>query len=223
MRPRWRSGSILSIGGSSRRWPGTTTACGESWTHWSRFRASGFSTLVAAKGGSHGPCRLGEPRWWGSTSRRRCWSRRRGCRACGRRPAGFPSARGHSTRSSRSRSSSIWIRGRETSFATRRGGVLAIVDKNIAALDAQRPWLPSALVKRIDEYRGRWMYPARGLVRERWFWPSGFQAELARRFKDVRIVRLLAPAEERTWLFRRLPAARLMTLWTARVPGGDHV
>ena len=105
----------------------------------------------------------------------------------------------------------------------RRGGVLAIVDKNIAALDAQRPWLPSALVKRIDEYRGRWMYPARGLVRERWFWPSGFQAELARRFKDVRIVRLLAPAEERTWLFRRLPAARLMTLWSARVPGGDHV
>jgi len=111
----------------------------------------------------------------------------------------------------------------EAQRVLRCGGVLAIVDKNIAALDAQRPWLPSALVKRIDEYRGRWMYPAPGSVRERWFWPSGFQAELRRRFKDVRIVRLLAPAEARTWLFRRLPAARLMTLWSARVPGGDHV
>jgi len=105
----------------------------------------------------------------------------------------------------------------------RHGGVLAIVDKNIAALDARRPWLPSALVKRIDEYRGRWMYPASGSVRERWFWPPGFRAELARRFTHVRIVRLLGPAEARTWVFRRLPAARLMTLWTARVPGGDHV
>ncbi len=103
------------------------------------------------------------------------------------------------------------------------GGVLVIVDKNIAALDARRPWLPSALVKRIDEYRGRWMYPAHGLVRERWFWPPGLRAELRRRFSDVRIVRLLAPAESNTWLFRRLPAARLMTLWSARVPGGEHV
>jgi 2-polyprenyl-6-hydroxyphenyl methylase/3-demethylubiquinone-9 3-methyltransferase len=105
----------------------------------------------------------------------------------------------------------------------RRGGVLAIVDKNVAALDARRPWLPSVVVKRIDEYRGRWMYPAFGPVRERWFWPPGFQAELRRTFKDVRMVRLLAPAEARSWLFRRLTAARLMTLWSARVPGADHV
>jgi len=111
----------------------------------------------------------------------------------------------------------------ETRRVLRADGVLAIVDKNIAALDVRRPWLPSALVKRIDEYRGRWMYPARGPVRERWFWPSGFRAELRRWFEDVRIVRLLSPVEERSWLFRRLPAARLMTLWSARVPGGRHV
>ncbi len=111
----------------------------------------------------------------------------------------------------------------EARRALRRGGVLAIVDKNVAALDARRPWLPSVLLKRFDEYRGRWMYPARGLVRERWFWPPGLQAELRRWFEDVRMVRLLAPAEEQCWLFRRLPAARLMTLWSARVPGGDHV
>ena len=105
----------------------------------------------------------------------------------------------------------------------RHGGILAIVDKNLAALDANRPWLPSALVKRIDEYRGRWMYPAEGLVRERWFWPTGFRAELERTFKDVQIVRLLAPVEEKQWLFRWLAPARLMTLWSARVPGGDDV
>ena len=102
----------------------------------------------------------------------------------------------------------------------RHGGVLAIVDKNIAALERAAALAAQPLVKRIDECRGRWMYPARGSVRERWFWPSGFQAELGRRFKDVRIVRLLSQAEERAWLFRRLPAARLMTLWSARVPGG---
>jgi 2-polyprenyl-6-hydroxyphenyl methylase/3-demethylubiquinone-9 3-methyltransferase len=111
----------------------------------------------------------------------------------------------------------------EAMRALRPSGVLAIVDKNVASLSAKRPWLPSVAVKRIDECRGRWMYAARGPVRERWFWPSGFRTELGRWFEDVRIVRLLSPAEERSWLFRRLPAARLMTLWVARVPGGGHV
>ncbi len=105
----------------------------------------------------------------------------------------------------------------------RAGGFLVIVDKNVAALDVNRPWLPSVLVKRIDEIRGRWMYPARGPVRERWFWPSGLRTELTRRFDDVRVVRLLAPAEKTRWLFHILPPARLMTLWSARVPGGRHV
>ncbi len=103
------------------------------------------------------------------------------------------------------------------------GGLLVIVDKNTGALDARRPWLPSVLVKRIDEYRGRWMYPAGGPVRERWFWPEAMRAELERTFQDVQIHHLLAPAEEKSWLFRRLPAVRLMALWSARVPGGDRV
>ena len=50
-------------------------------------------------------------------------------------------------------------------------GSLAIVDKSLASLDARRPWLPSALVKAIDERRGLWMYPSGGPARERWFWP----------------------------------------------------
>jgi 2-polyprenyl-6-hydroxyphenyl methylase/3-demethylubiquinone-9 3-methyltransferase len=111
---------------------------------------------------------------------------------------------------------------REALRVLRKGGLLAIIDKNIAALDARRPWLPSAFVKRLDEYRGRGMYPAGGKVRERWFWPQRLQAELAADFVDVRVFRLLAPSEERTWLFRRLPATRLMTLWLAHAPGGGH-
>jgi 2-polyprenyl-6-hydroxyphenyl methylase/3-demethylubiquinone-9 3-methyltransferase len=105
----------------------------------------------------------------------------------------------------------------------RPGRTLAIVDKNVASLSALRPWLPAAAVKRIDEYRGRWMYPRGGPVRERWFWPVGLRAELRGLFEDVRIVHLLSP-EEAGWLvFRVLPAMRLMTLWVATSPGGRHV
>jgi ubiquinone/menaquinone biosynthesis C-methylase UbiE len=105
----------------------------------------------------------------------------------------------------------------------RTDGVIAIVDKNIASMNVHRPWLPSFAVKRIDEYRGRWMYPRGATVRERWFWPAAFQRELRRFFTDVRIVHLLSPAEGARRLFRNVPAARLMTLWVGRVPGGCHV
>jgi 2-polyprenyl-6-hydroxyphenyl methylase/3-demethylubiquinone-9 3-methyltransferase len=102
-------------------------------------------------------------------------------------------------------------------------GVLLIVDKNAAALSAQRPWLPALAVKRIDEQRGLWMYPPDGPVRERWFWPSALRVELRRWFKEVRIVRLLSAAEEGCWVFRRLAAVRLMALWVATGQGGANV
>jgi 2-polyprenyl-6-hydroxyphenyl methylase/3-demethylubiquinone-9 3-methyltransferase len=105
----------------------------------------------------------------------------------------------------------------------RPGGAIVIVDKNIASLNVRRPWLPSFAVKRIDEYRGRWMYPRGGVVCERWFWPVTLKRELRRDFADVRMVRLLSPAERARRLFRYVPAARLMTLWVGRVPGGCHV
>jgi 2-polyprenyl-6-hydroxyphenyl methylase/3-demethylubiquinone-9 3-methyltransferase len=104
----------------------------------------------------------------------------------------------------------------------RPGGIMVIVDKNIASLSARRPWLPSVAVKRIDECRGRWMYPRGGPVRERWFWPPGLQIELLHWFEDARHVHLLAPNEEGCRLFHYLPAARLMTLWVARAPGDRH-
>jgi 2-polyprenyl-6-hydroxyphenyl methylase/3-demethylubiquinone-9 3-methyltransferase len=100
----------------------------------------------------------------------------------------------------------------------KEGGRLAIVDKNAGALDARRPWLPSLLVKWVDERRGLWMYPSCGPVRERWFWPLGLKARLRRDFEDVRVAFLLRPEEAGRRVFRVVPAARLMTLWSARVP-----
>ena len=113
----------------------------------------------------------------------------------------------------------------------RPGGRLAIVDKNAGALDARRPWLPSGLVKRIDEHRGLWMYPAGGPVRERWFWPGGLSRQLREAgFGAVGVAHLLRPEEAPRRIFRAVPAARLLALWSARVPrepaetgpGGDH-
>ncbi len=98
------------------------------------------------------------------------------------------------------------------------GGRLAVVDKNLGALDARRPWLPSAVVKRVDERRGLWMYPAGGPVRERWFWPGALQRRLRRDFAEVRVEFLLRPEEATRRVFRSIPSARLMTLWSARVP-----
>jgi len=112
---------------------------------------------------------------------------------------------------------------KEARRVLRPGAVIVIVDKNIASLNVHRPWLPSFAVKRLDEYRGRWMYPCGSSVREHWFWPRAFQRELRRFFVDVRMVHLLSPAEGAKRLFRHVPAARLMTLWVGRVPGGCHV
>lgn len=101
----------------------------------------------------------------------------------------------------------------------RPGGRLAVVDKNAGALDARRPWLPVALVKRIDEQRGRWMYPADGPVRERWFRPRGLSRDLrAAGFAGVAVRHLLRPEEAARPVFRRVPAARLFAAWTGRVP-----
>jgi ubiquinone/menaquinone biosynthesis C-methylase UbiE len=102
----------------------------------------------------------------------------------------------------------------------RSGGRLVVIDKNAASLDARRPWLPSLVVKRIDEHRGLWMYPAWGPVRERWFWPRRFAQRLAAHFAGVSIDHLLSPAEADRALFRAFPTTRLMACWTARVPGG---
>ena len=104
----------------------------------------------------------------------------------------------------------------------RPGGILAIVDKNAGSLNARRPWLPNLAVKWIDEKRGLWMYPSDSKVRERWFWPGAFRRRLGRHFEDVGVAHLLSPTESALPLFRHVPSARLMTLWSARAPGVEN-
>ena len=103
----------------------------------------------------------------------------------------------------------------------RPGGVLVIIDKNAGSMNARRSWLPNLVLKWIDERRGLWMYSAGGPARERWFWPRSFRRRLLGRFDDVKITHLLTPEESESRLLRRVPAARLLTVWTARVPGGS--
>jgi 2-polyprenyl-6-hydroxyphenyl methylase/3-demethylubiquinone-9 3-methyltransferase len=100
------------------------------------------------------------------------------------------------------------------------GGLIAIVDKNARALDARRPWLPAALVKRIDEHRGRWMYRPGDPFREHWFAPAALHRLLKGSFQGVRCELLLRPEEARHRVFRRIPGTRLWALWHARKPEG---
>jgi ubiquinone/menaquinone biosynthesis C-methylase UbiE len=103
----------------------------------------------------------------------------------------------------------------------RPGGRLVVVDKNARSLNAARPWLPSLMVKWIDERRGLWMYPADGPVRERWFGPRRLTQTLERYFDRVSVEFLLSPAESPRGVFRAIPSARLMACWTAIAPGGE--
>lgn len=111
---------------------------------------------------------------------------------------------------------------REIRRVLRPGGRLLVADKNRFALDARRPWLPKLAVKWVDERRGLWMYPPGGPVRERWFGPGALARSLRRGFGRVEVEFLLSPEEAGRAVFRRIARARLMTLWTARAPGGDH-
>ncbi len=103
---------------------------------------------------------------------------------------------------------------------SRPGGVVAVIDKNACSLNAKRPWLPNLAVKWIDTKRGRWMYPGNGPVRERWFCTGRFARVMeSAGFENVSVSYLLRPEEAESRLFRRFPRTRLLTLWTARVPG----
>lgn len=102
----------------------------------------------------------------------------------------------------------------------RPGGTFALVDKSVYALNARRPWLPAVAVKWLDQRRGRWMYPAGGPVRERWFRPAAMRRRLARWFPEVRARHLLAVDEAGRFPFEIFPAARLFVLWSARSPEG---
>jgi 2-polyprenyl-6-hydroxyphenyl methylase/3-demethylubiquinone-9 3-methyltransferase len=102
----------------------------------------------------------------------------------------------------------------------RPGGTFLVVDKNIWSLSARRRWVPSVVVKWVDQWRGRWMYARRERVRERWFRPGSLRRRLLPWFPDVRVVHLLGRTEAGRFPFESVPGTRLMVLWTARAPGG---
>ncbi len=108
----------------------------------------------------------------------------------------------------------------EAARVLRPGGTLVIVDKNVLAMNAQRPWLPAAAVKWRDERRGLWMYPANGPVRERWFRPASMRRRLRAWFPEVRVEHPVSRDEAGRFPFNVVPMSRLFVLWAARTPGG---
>ena len=110
----------------------------------------------------------------------------------------------------------------EAARVLRPGGTVVIVDKNAASLDPIRPWLPASLVKRVDERKGRWMYPPGSSVRERWFRPGQVPRLLrGAGFVAVRAESIRSPMEQRSPIFRFVPMARRFVAWSARTRGEE--
>jgi 2-polyprenyl-6-hydroxyphenyl methylase/3-demethylubiquinone-9 3-methyltransferase len=110
---------------------------------------------------------------------------------------------------------------REVRRVLRPGGTFVIVDKNAWSLNTRRPWLPSVVVKWIDQRRGLWMYSHRDSVRERWFRPAAMRRRLRTWFRSIHVEFLISPAELGRFPFENLPGSRLFVLWAAETPGGD--
>ncbi|GIW87479.1 MAG: hypothetical protein KatS3mg108_1803 [Isosphaeraceae bacterium] len=106
----------------------------------------------------------------------------------------------------------------ELARVVRAGGRVVIIDKNRAALDTRRPWLPAAWIKWIDERRGRWMYHPSDPVREHWFSAGELAGRMACHLAEVRWDFLLRPEEARHAVFRLRPSARLFIVWSGMVP-----
>lgn len=99
------------------------------------------------------------------------------------------------------------------------GGSLVIIDRNPLALDPQRPWLPSLMVKWVDEKRGLWMYPPDAPVRERWHAPSHWKRLLGDRIADWQIAYVESSEEHGPRIRRSLPICRPFYRLVGTKPG----
>lgn len=88
------------------------------------------------------------------------------------------------------------------------GGTIVIVDRNPLALDPKRPWLPSLMVKWIDQRRGLWMYPPDAPVRERWHSPAFWRRAMEGAASGWRLDYVESSEEQAPRLRRGLPLCR---------------
>jgi 2-polyprenyl-6-hydroxyphenyl methylase/3-demethylubiquinone-9 3-methyltransferase len=102
----------------------------------------------------------------------------------------------------------------------RPGGLLILIDRNLHALNPQRPWLPELLRKWIDQTRGRWMYRFGEPVQERWNSLHGLSRQLEKWFPRVECHTFLSADEQGRALFESCAWVRRMAIWRAWTPGG---
>jgi len=88
------------------------------------------------------------------------------------------------------------------------GGTLVIIDRNPLALDPRRPWLPSLMIKWIDQKRGLWMYPPSAPARERWQSPACWKRLLGGRISGWHTVYVETSEEKGPRVRRGLPLCR---------------
>ncbi|MBI1323932.1 methyltransferase domain-containing protein [bacterium] len=97
---------------------------------------------------------------------------------------------------------------REAARVLTPGGAIVIVDRNPLALDPVRPWLPSLMVKWVDERRGLWMYPPDAPVRESWHTPAYWKKVAGDLFGGWRVAYLESSEEPATRIRRSVPLCR---------------
>jgi 2-polyprenyl-6-hydroxyphenyl methylase/3-demethylubiquinone-9 3-methyltransferase len=96
----------------------------------------------------------------------------------------------------------------EAARVLKPGGKMIIIDRNPLALNAERPWLPSLLIKAIDQRRGLWMYPANAPVRERWRLPHSWRKMVAGQCHSWHLTYAESSEEKSRTVRRLVPLAR---------------
>ena len=90
----------------------------------------------------------------------------------------------------------------------RQGGSIIVIERNPFALSSDWPILPAVFVKWLDQYRGRWMYPHRCGVRERWIMPWQLKHQLKGTFAKTDVTFYGSLEQYETAFQKMLPVFR---------------